>query len=74
MKYKELIGKRVVLITVGDDTSTLIPGIASVEDGVFWVGEVGIGLDEFEDDMIFPLEERYELRKKFNVAYMVVVR
>src|SRR5258708_5005392 len=34
---------------------------------------VGLGLETFENDIIFPLKEDHKLRQQYNVEYMIVV-
>jgi hypothetical protein len=92
IEYKDLIGKRVILIIMdGDepDTSTLIPGVADLDEKAYmfqikpdkevceeWDEEdsVGIGCEAFENDIIIKLKSDHELRKKYQVEYMIVMK
>lgn len=72
------------------DTVTLIPGVADLDKEAFmfqihpdpevvyegWDEEdsIGIGCETFENDIIFALKEGHELRKKFNVEYMIILK
>jgi hypothetical protein len=93
IEYKDIVGKRVVLIIVdGDepDTSTLIPGVAALDEKAYmfqikpdkevvyegWDEEdsVGVGCEEFENDIILKLKPDHELRKKYQAEYMIVLK
>ena len=70
-------------------SSTLIPGVAALDEESYMfqikpdkeVCEeydeeecIGIGIEEFENDIILSLKPDHELRKKFKAEYMIVLR
>ena len=71
------------------DTSTLIPGVAALDEESYmfqikpdkevcedWDGDesISLGCEAFENDIIIKLKPDHELRKKFKVEYMIVIK
>ena len=92
IEYKDIVGKRVILVLVEGDkpnTSTLIPGVAALDEANYMFqikpdksvcedfdeeDSIGIGCEDFENDIILKLKPDHELRKKFEVEYMIVLK